>query len=185
MKKNIGLNTLLYFLYVLGSCVIVMLCEALLVNVIEKFVALPYPVLTLLRILIYTPAVPCILAVVGWHEGYREGNISVGATLISCFFAMIPHLLFAMCFKFQAFISGGVRFTAGLFCNGWDITHDSLINETPYTAFLLTFAVYGVLYAATLTISKYLGAQKRIIDRAALRIKETASSEDGSNGAGA
>lgn len=172
MKKNVGINTLFYFLYVFASCVIVMLIEALFTNVVEKFVELPYPVLTIIRIVIYTAGVPVILAVVGRSEGYREGGCSVLATAASGLLAMIPHLLFAMLFKFQAFVSGGVRFTAGLIHNGWSITYDSLINETPYYLFLLVFAAYGVLYAAALTVSKYLGAQKRILDRAELRMGE-------------
>lgn len=184
MKKNIGINTLFYFLYVFASCVIVMLIEALFTNVVEKFVALPYPVLTVIRIVIYTVGIPAILAVVGRSEGYREGACSVGATAASGVLAMIPHLLFAMLFKFQAFVSGAVRFTAGLIHNGRDITYDSLINETPYYMFLLVFAAYGLLYAATLTIAKYLGAQKRILDRAELRMGEDTHAEGDSDGAG-
>lgn len=182
MKKHIGINTLFYFLYTLGSCIIVMLAEALFTNVVEKFVALPYPVLTVIRMIIYTAAVPAILAVVGRSEGYREGYCSVGATAVSGLLAMIPHLLFAMLFKFQAFVSGAVRFTAGLIYNGWGVTYDSLINETPYHVFLLVFAAYGLLYTAVLTVFKYLGAQKRIMDRAELRMGEDTVTE-GSNGA--
>lgn len=177
MKKYIGINTLFYFLYTFGSCVTVMLVEALFTNVVEKFVALPYPVLTVIRIVIYTVGVTAIVAVVGRSEGYREGYCSVGATLLSGLLAMIPHLLFAMLFKFQAFVSGAVRFTAGLIYNGWDVTYDSLINETPYYMFLLVFAVYGLLYTAALTVAKYLGAQKRILDRAELRMNEDAVTE--------
>ena len=172
MKKNIGINTLFYFLYIFASCVIVMLIEALFTNVLEKFVALPYPVLTVIRIVIYTVGVPVILAVVGRSEGYREGGCSVWATAASGVLAMLPHILFAMLFKFQAFVSGAVRFTAGLIYNGWAVTYDSLINETPYHLFLIVFAAYGVLYAVVWTISKYLGAQKRIMDRAELRMGE-------------
>ena len=178
MKKYIGINTLFYFLYMLGSCIIVMLIEALFTNVAEKFVALPYPVLTVIRIVIYTAAIPVILAVAGRSEGYREGYCSVGATVVSGLLAMIPHLLFAMLFKFQAFVSGAVRFTAGLIYNGWDVTYDSLINDTPYWGFLAIFAAYAVLYMATLTVAKYLGAQKRIIDRAELRKGEDTRAEE-------
>lgn len=182
MKKYIGINTLFYFLYMLGSCIIVMLIEALFTNVAEKFVALPYPVLTVIRIVIYTAAIPVILAVAGRSEGYREGYCSVGATVVSGLLAMIPHLLFAMLFKFQAFVSGAVRFTAGLIYNGWDVTYDSLINETPYHMFLLVFAGYGLLYTAVLTVSKYLGAQKRVMDRAELRIGEDEAVTETPNG---
>lgn len=172
MKKNIGINILLYFLYIFGSCAVVMLVEALLVSVVEKFVALPYPVLTVIRIVIYTAGVPAILAVVGRNEGYREGCCSVGATVASGVLALVPYLLFSMLFHFQGFVSGGVRFAAGLIYNGWGITYDSLINETPYSLFLAAFGVYGAIYVATLTIAKFLGAQKRIMDRSELRMGE-------------
>ncbi len=180
MKKNIGINTLFYFLYMFGSCFIVMLIEALFVNVVEKFVELPYPVLTVIRIAIYTAGVPAILAVAARSEGYREGYCSVGGTLVSGVLAMIPHLLFAMLFHYQGFVSGGVRFAAGLIYNGWGITYDSLINVTPYHMFLILFGVYGIIYVSTMTIAKYLGAQKRIMDRADLRRGEPSDNGEGS-----
>ena len=176
-NTNTLLNSLFYFFYFFGSCIIVMLAEALLIFIVEKFVALPYPILTLIRIVIYTAGVPAILAALGYFEGYREGVASTGSTVVSGIAASVLHLLFAMLFKFQAFVSGAVRFTAGLIHNGWDVTYDSLINETPYHMFLLVFAAYGLLYTVVLTVSKYLGAQKRIMDRAELRMSEDAAAE--------
>ena len=130
--KNLALNLPIYFLYIFGSCILVMLAEALLVSVIEKFVVLPYSVLTIIRIVIYTPGVTAILAVLGYYEGYREGVCPLGETIGGGVLATVLHLLFAMLFKFQGFVSGGVRFTAGLLHNGMDITYESLINKTPY-----------------------------------------------------
>ncbi len=179
--KNIALDFLVYFLYLLGSCILVMLAEALLVSVIEKFVAIPYPVLTVIRIVIYTAGVPTILGFLGYFEGYRESFCSVPETVVSGVLASVLHLLFAMLFKFQAFVSGSVRFTAGLLHNGWKITYDSLINKTPYGLFLLTFVGYSLLYIGVLTIAKYLGTQKRIIDRAELRRGEASDSEANTN----
>ena len=81
-----------------------------------------------------------------------------------------------MLFKFQAFVSGAVRFAAGLSYNGMGINEDNLVNTTPYGLFLLFFALYGAAYIAALTIAKYLGAARRVIDRAALRHGEDESS---------
>ncbi len=181
MLKKIGLNPLFYFFYMFGSCFVIMLGEALFVSVMEKFVELPYPVLTVIRIVIYTAAIPTILAVLGRGEGYREGSCSVGGTIISGLLAMLLHLLFAMLFHFHAFVSGGVRFTAGLIYNGWELTYDSLINVTPYYMFLVMFTVYGLIYVAALTISKYLGAQKRVADRGELRRGEDVGSGQASD----
>ena len=173
--KNAALNLPIYFLYMFGSCVLVMLAEALLISVIEKFVGLPYPVLTIIRIVIYTAGITAVMAVLGYYEGYRAGVCAVAETIVGGVLATILHLLFAMLFKFQGFVSGGVRFTAGLIHNGMDITYDSLINKTPYGMFLLVFVAYAAVYLTALTVAKYFGAQKRVIDRADLRKDEDLS----------
>lgn len=167
------LNVLFYFLYFLGACVIVMLAEALLVSVVEKFVALPYPVLTVIRIVVYTVGVTVIQGVLGYNEGYREAECSVRETVLAGAAATVLHLLFAMLFKFQGFVAGGTRFLAGLLHNGWDVTYNTLINETPYLTFVGVFLGYAVLYVTVLTVAKYVGARKRIIDRAELRQGES------------
>lgn len=171
-KTNLALNALLYFFYFVGSCITVMLAEALLIYIVEKFVALPYPVLTVIRIAVYTAGVTSLLAFLGHAEGYREAACPVGETVASGVLASMAHLIFAMLFKFQGFISGGVRFLAGILHNGWSVTYDSLINETPYLLFVAVCVAYSVLYVAVLTVSKRFGAAKRIMDRAELRMNE-------------
>ncbi|MBQ4113428.1 MAG: hypothetical protein IJD38_11580 [Clostridia bacterium] len=171
-KTNLALNALLYFFYFVGSCITVMLAEALLIYIIEKFVGLPYPVLTVIRIVIYTAGVTALLVCLGHAEGYREAVCPVGETIASGVLASLAHLIFAMLFKFQGFISGGVRFTAGLIHNGWSVTYESLINETPYLLFVAVCLVYSALYVAALTLAKRFGAAKRVMDRAELRRDE-------------
>ena len=176
--RNAALNLLVYFLYIFGSCVLVMLAEALFVSVIEKFAVIPYLALTIIRIVIYTAGVPAILGVLGYYEGYREAACATVDTIVGGILASVLHLIFSMLFKFESFVSGAVRFTAGLLANGRTITYDALINKTPYAMFLLVFAVYGMLYIGVLTVTKYFGAQKRIIDRAELRKNEAADSAE-------
>ena len=177
MKKNIGINGFFYFLYIFGSCILAMIVESFFLKVVDKFVLLPYPVVTLIRVVIYTAGVVAILAVAAHKEGYRESFCSVGGTIASGAIATVIHLIFAMLFHFQGFVSGSVRFTAGLIFNGQSVTAETLVNGTPYWGFLAVFAAYAVLHVATLTLAKYLGAQQRIIDRAELRKGEDAHAE--------
>lgn len=171
--RNVALNTGIYFAYMFGACFITMLVEALFVYILKRFIVLDFAWLTVIRIVIYSLGVPALMAFIGYHEGYREGACSVGETTAGGFLAMIPHLLFAMLFHFQSFVSGAVRPAAGLIHNGWQITETSLVEETPYSLFLVMFLVYGLIYVGVLTVAKYLGAQKRIITRADLRMHET------------
>lgn len=167
--RNLLVTSGLYFLYLFASCVLTMLVEALLVFFLDKFIIIPYFPLTIIRIVIYSIGVVAILCVLGYAEGYREGKCFIGETILAYIPAMILHLLFAMLFKFQGFVSGSVRFTAGLIANGQSITYDSLINVTPYTMFLAMFFAYAALYLLAFLLAKYFGAQKRIIVRGELR----------------
>ena len=171
--RNNAVTSGLYFLYLFASCVLTMLVEAMLVFFVEKFIIIEYFPLTIMRIVIYSLGVTALIALFGYAEGYRDAEYHMGEVIWSYIPAMILHLLFAMLFKFQGFVSGSVRFTAGLLANGQGITYDNLINATPYWMFLAVFAAYGVLYFLVFAISKYWGVQKRIIFRGELRKNET------------
>ncbi len=166
--QNTALNALLYLVYMFGGCIAVMVVEALLVFVINKFAAIPYPALTVIRLVLYTAGVPAIMAGMGYFEGYREGRPAVGETVAGGLLATVLHLLLALLFGFQAFVAGGVRFAAGLIRHGMDITEESLSAETPTGLFLAMFAIYGVLYVGVLTLARYVGAQRREAARAEL-----------------
>ncbi len=174
--KSSATDALFALFYLIGACLITMLAEALASYIINHIVVLSYPTLTVIRMAIYSVGVTALMGVMGYYEGYREAYCSVSESLAGVLLAAIPHLLLAMLFRFQGFISGSVRFTAGLIHNGWDITYDNLVNETPYWLFVLIFAAYAAVYAATFTVAKYLGAQKRVIDRADLRREESENS---------
>lgn len=150
-----------------------MLVEAMFIFLLDHIVLIPYPALTIIRIVIYSLGVPALLGFLGYYEGYREVDFSLSETIIAFVPAVIPHLLLAMLFKFQGFISGAVRFTAGYIHNGQAITQVTLVEKTPYSLFLLVFLAYAVLYGIVLTLCKYFGAKKRVIDRAELRKNET------------
>ncbi len=175
--QHIAFNSLLYTLYMFASCVVVMLVESLVVGFVTDFVVLTYPVLTIVRVVIYTLGVSAIMACLGYFEGYREGTASVGETLIGGGVAILFHSVFAMLFHFQAFVTGGVRFAAGLVGHGMNLTADLLNRKTSILFFLLFFLLYDIAYIAFLAIARYFGAQKRIVDRADLRRDETPDAE--------
>ena len=181
LKKflHILLNALIYAVYFIGSCVVVMLAESMVMFLVDKFVVLPYSVLTVIRIVIYSLGVPALVGFLGYREGYREASAAPLSTILSAVLAtLIPHLLFAMLFHYQGFVSGAVRFTAGLLHNGMSITYDSLINETPYILFVLVFLGYGLVYSGVLTVCRYLGAGKRRIDRLGMGIADTDAADE-------
>ncbi len=171
--KTSLLSMLVYLCYLVGACVLVMLVEAMFIFLIDHVVLLSYPVLTVIRMIIYSLGVPAIIGFLGYYEGYREARCPIGETVVAYIPAAVIHLLLSMLFKFQGFISGSVRFTAGFIHNGSEITQVNLVEKTPYSLFLLTFLGYTVLYALVLLICKFFGSKKRIIARAEMRRHET------------
>ncbi len=170
--KTFLVTSLIYFLYLFSACFLVMLIESFLVFVLNKLVVLTYFSLTVIRVVVYTPCVIALVGVFGYAEGYKEEYFSVKDIVLPYLPAAILHLLFAMLFKFQPFVAGSVRFTAGLIANGTDITYDSLLNQTTYATFLWVFFAYSVVYCLTLLIAKYFGMQKRIMVRGEIRKHE-------------
>lgn len=166
MKLKItAVNSLIYFLYFFGACFVTMLAESLLLKIIDNFAIISYFAQSIVRVIVYTLAVPAIIALLGYFEGYRDADGNTVSTAISCALALVWHVLFAMLFNFQAFVTGGVRFMAGLIHNGSSITYESMIEKTPYSLFLIMFLAYGVLYGALIVGFKYYGAKKRMQSR--------------------
>lgn len=177
--RNILINSLTYFLYVFGACILARLVESMLVSFIGKLIVqFSYPAWVIFCVIFFSVAPPVLLSRLSYSEGYREGVCSIPETVVGCLPALVLHTLLSMLFKFHAFVAGAVRFTAGLVWNGTTVTADKLVNDTPYWFFLVIFFSYWVLYIATITISKYLGAQKRIINRADLRRNEVADAPE-------
>ncbi len=175
--RNTALNALFYFLYAFGASLIVMLVEWLLVFLIQRFVIVPYPVLTVIRAGIYTVGVLALLSVMGYIEGYREGHCSIGETVAGGALGAVVHLLLSLLFHFDPFISGGVRFAAGLMEHGGTITSDLLLNQSSTGLRLALFLVYTALYIAAWTVARSVGARRRDISRAELRQGETPAAE--------
>lgn len=165
--KHPALSGLFIFCHIFASVLICMVVESMLLVAIDKFIYISYPVQTVIRIVIYTAGTLGLLTFLSYHEGYREAAFSPADTIGGTLLAAIIQLLLSLLFHFQGFIAGGVRFTAGLIYHSRDITHE-LLAETPTYVFLAIFALYTVVYAAALTVGKYLGARKRLTDRAEL-----------------
>ena len=84
MKKgDILFGTVIYSVYMLVSCIVMMFAEMLAIKIINLFVGLSPLSLCIVRAIIYTVGVNAILAIVSYREGYRSASFSVVGTLIS------------------------------------------------------------------------------------------------------
>lgn len=158
----------MYAIYFSVSCALVMLVESMLVFFLDKLIEIPYFALTWLRLLLYTAGVSALVGYLGYKEGYRKPeDDSIVETVLSGLLAtLIPHLIFAVLFRYQSFIAGGVRYAVGLILHGKEVTAENMsLSWESFLMFLFVFLAYGLIYVGILTICKHMGAKRRLMDR--------------------
>ncbi len=182
-KSDILLGTLVYSVYMLFSCIVVMFAEMLAIKIINLFVGLTPLSLCIIRAVIYTLGVNAILAVVSYREGYRAAYFSIPETIISGALASLLHFVFSLLFSFEAFCSGGVKFVTALFMFGSRLNSQSFSDALDRFDCIPLFFVYAACYIAIMTVFGRYGARKRLIDRAELTGNEN-TGDDTSDGTG-
>ncbi|MBE6646200.1 MAG: hypothetical protein E7611_01000 [Ruminococcaceae bacterium] len=166
MKKiDILVSSLVYAVYMLISCVIVMCAEILAVKIVNLFVVTEYFSLTVIRALLYTVGVNALLAVISYREGYKTAYFSIPETLISGAIATLLHLVFALLFNFEAFSAGGVRSITALIRFGSDLNSNALTSSLTRLDFIPFFLLNSLVYIGIIIGFGKLGQYKRLADR--------------------
>lgn len=174
-KADVLLNAILYAVYMLLSCLSVMVVEILVVDlligkIITTFVTLSPLVIHSVRAFIYTVGVNVILGVMLYREGYKSAEYSPTSTVLSGIAATLMHFLVCLLFGFQAFCAGGVRSVTAI------IRHD--LHDVSFTAeitrqdCIAVFFAIAAVYIAVMAIFQMLGAKRRLSDREELTSAE-------------
>ncbi len=164
-RSDILVNSLIYAVYMLVSCILVMLAETLLTRVLgSMFELTPYS-LCIIRAAVYTPAVPALLGILSYREGYRAACFSALETVISGAIASVAHLIFSLLFSFEAFASGGVKFVAALIKFGDKLNLKSFKGELLPTDSIPYFFLFAALYIAVMILCGKTGAKARLKSR--------------------
>ena len=173
-KKGIFLDALLYALFMLISSLVTLFAEMLITKVINNlFVMTPFG-LCVIRAVIYSVGVIAILGIMGFMEGYKTVECSVPASVVSGALAVIVHFFFSLLFSFDAFCSGAVKFISALIKYGSDLGYNDFKSGVDPIDCIVVFFIYGLIYVAVMTITKYFGVKKRLSDRSELLGKNSA-----------
>lgn len=166
MKKvDILVNSLIYGISVLVSCIIVMLGESLLTRVLGSMFVLKPLTLCIIRAVVYTLGVTALMGIMSYREGYRAGYSSAPETAISAAIAFVAHFLFALLFSFEAFAAGGVKFIASLVKFGSKLNLKSFSDTLSPVDSIPYFFLFAALYIVVMIVCGKLGAKARIKSR--------------------
>ena len=177
MKKiDILVSSLVYAVYMLLSCVIIMCAEILAIKIINLFVVTDYYSLCIIRAVIYTLGVNALLAIISYREGYRSAYFPILQTVISGTIASLLHFVFALLFNFEAFCAGGVRFITALVRFASKLNSNTFMGTLDRFDFIPFFFINAAVYIAIMIAFGKLGEYKRLADR------EDLTSNDSANG---
>ena len=165
-KSDVIVDALFYAVYMLGSCIVVMVAEWFFVKVLSLLFPINYFALCIIRATIYTLGVNAILAIISYRGGYKAAQCSVVGTAISCILATVAHFMFCLLFRFNAFCAGGVKFIAALTMFGSNLNNASFIGEIALLDYIPYFFLNALIYCVVIVVFKKLGATKRLRDRA-------------------
>lgn len=180
MRKTLDvfINSLLYALYMLLSCIVVMFGEILAVKIVNLFIVVDNLSLCVIRAVIYTLGVNAILAAISFREGYKEARACPAATAISATVATLLHSVFALLFSFEAFSAGAVRSIAIIVKFGSSINSDLFTGTLDRFDVIPFFFVNSAIYVAVMIICRALGAKKRLREREDMNISSHSENTD-------
>ena len=176
-KTDIWVNALIYSIYMLLSCIIIMFAEILISGVLGTMWVLKPLTLCRIRAVIYTVGVTALLGIMGFREGYRAASFSVGTTIISGALASVAHLIFALFFSFEAFSAGGAKFITQIVKFGNKLNMKSFKNELDLFDPVPFFLALAALYIVAMIVCGKLGAHARRRSRKALTGSESTSEQ--------
>lgn len=164
-KTDVLVNSLVYAVYMILSCIVVMFAEMLVIKVVNVLVEIDYFELCIIRAVIYTVGVNALLAIIAFREGYRAAYFQVASTAISASIASLMHFLFALLFSFEAFAAGGVKFISALVQFGTKLNLSGFSGKLDIIATIPFFFLVALVYVSVMITFGKLGEKRRLISR--------------------
>ena len=162
------ISSLLYSVYMLFSCIVVMFAEIITVKAVNLFIVVDNLTLCIIRVVVYFLGVNAILAIVSFREGYKSPTRSIISHAISAALAIIWHFIPSLLFNFAAICSGEVRFVSILAKFGKKIAYDGFSGTLEASDCIPYFFIVGAIHVAVMVIAGYIGAKMRLRDRSEL-----------------
>ena len=161
-------SSLLYSVYMLFSCIVVMFAEIITVKAVNLFIVVDNLTLCIIRVVVYFVGVNAILAIVSFREGYKSPSRSVLFHAIAAAMAVIWHFIPSLLFNFAAICSGEVRFIAILAKFGKKIASSSFSGTLDASDCIPYFFIIGAIHVAVMVATGYIGTKIRLRDRSDL-----------------
>ena len=167
-NKDIPILAFLNFLYLLVACVAAQLFAKLIIRFAVLFVELDFAAASVVRLIVLLAVSLGLFAFLGYKDGYRAAGFQKEEAIPAVGLAALAHLLLCAVFRFSPWLAGPTRHMAGFLSLGAAYNATERIEEIPFGALLLVALLMAAIWSGAFLLASYLGARKRLADRAEL-----------------
>ncbi len=164
MKKNFLIDSGITFVYLFAACLMNMFVTSIAIKIIDAFVFLEYFPLNIAKLVLSLIVVSGILGTVIYLLSYRKAEFSVGGFAARFGVAAVLQLALSVLLGFHPFISGGVKYLAGVFEHGMDLSAD-VWNTVGIFDYIFAFIIFTVFYLVVSLVCGKIAVKKRLRDR--------------------
>ena len=167
-NKDLPILAFLNFLYLLVSCVAAQLFAKLVIRFTILFVELDFAAASLIRLAVLLAVSLGLFAFLGYKDGYRTASFVKAEAIPAVGIAALLHFLLSLLFRFSPWLAGPTRHLAGFLSLGSAYNSTERIEEIPAIALILVGLFVALLWAGGFLLASFVGARKRLRDRAEL-----------------
>ncbi len=166
MKKTFFYNAITYFVALIGGSLVNLLTCGMAVKIVNLFIVVDFFASVVVSIIVSFVTTCGVFAALGYYEGYKRAEFSVGMNIGEIAAAGGVQLVLSVPFMFHPFIAGGTKYLAGIVELG--SRFDSMQSVLYIWSYLLAFVIYLAVQIIVCVISGIIGKNKRIAQRRAL-----------------
>ncbi len=165
MKKQVFVNSLIYFIAMLGACLVNLAVSAMAVKIVNLFIVVDYFSAAIIRTVIAFVTLSGVIGALTWFESFKSAEFHPLKTLVAVGLGGVYHLAVSTILMFYPFIAGGTRYLAGLINMGERFDSFAEVEYIYLWAYLTAFFIYLFVEMICAVVCGYLGKKKRYDNR--------------------
>lgn len=159
---------LLWLLFFWVSALCALLIDLLVTRIVTSIVVIAFDVEAIVHVVTYLIGTAIPIAAISYLISYHLADFSPLDSTAEGLGALVLHLLVGLLLGFPTWVTGGVRWLAGLLEYGGRLYGVDQLGDVALTWYLVAFVLFAVLLMVVKTVSGIVGKNLRIRSRIAL-----------------
>lgn len=167
-KKDVIVNAVVYFIFVIVSCVFARIFSNMAVKLVDLFVELRFISASGVRVATLMLFSAFFIVFISFKYGYHVAYFDIRESLISSLLSVAAHFLLSFITLFSPWVAGATKHIGGFVAFGNNYTSAEHMMAIPMITLLMIGILTALLYAGLLLLGNHFGVKKRFADRAEL-----------------